>query len=299
MAFSAEFDNKNGRMESKGILPSSRKFLHLPSKFARTALIYASYVGHYFCDHTYMVHRSRFNYFMLAIVDSGGMFFEYSNKRFEVHAGEVILLDCRHPHTYGAIGSVVFRYIYFFGGSSEAYYKLLAGNQGYFLQPARSVEVQSAIQSVFALVTDTNYNEHRISALLYRILAELAMEEKQGSIQNIAVLHAISYMEHHFSERLSIEKIADQVNLSEYYFSRLFRKCTSISPHAYLVNLRITMARQLLTVSQKSVEQIAEECGFHSTTNFIRSFREHVGCTPKQFRRTVVADTNVREKKET
>ena len=225
------------------------------------------------------------------------MFFEYNHKRFEVHAGDVILLDCRHPHTYGAIGSVVFRYIYFGGGSSEEYYKLLAGSQGYFLQPARSIEVQSAIQSIFALVTDKTYNEHRISAQLYRILGELAVEEKQGSIQNTAVLHAIAYMEQHFSERLSIEKIADQVNLSEYYFSRLFRKCTSVSPHAYLVNLRITMARQLLTVSQKSVEQIAEECGFHSTTNFIRSFREHVGCTPKQFRRTVTLEANSRKKK--
>ena len=45
------------------------------------------------------------------------------------------------------------------------------------------------------------------------------------------------------------------------------------------------------------MEQIAEECGFHSTTNFIRSFREHVGCTPKQFRRTVTIEANGRKKK--
>ncbi|MDO4287259.1 MAG: AraC family transcriptional regulator [Eubacteriales bacterium] len=289
-AFSAELNDKNGGLENGGVLPSSKMFLHLPSEFARSALLYAAYVGHYFCDQTYVVRRNQFDYFLLAVIDSGGMFFEYNQKRFEVHAGEVILLDCRQPHVYGAIGSVSFRYIYFRGGSSEIYYKLLAGEKGYFKQPVRSIEIQSAIQSIFALVTDKTYNEHRISAQLYRILAELAGEEKQESIQNTAVLHAIAYMERHFPERLSIEKIADQVNLSEYYFSRLFRKCTSVSPHAYLVNLRITMARQLLTVSQKSVERIAEECGFHSTTNFIRSFREHVGCTPKQFRRAAMAE---------
>lgn len=290
-AISAEFQDKNGGMDNGGVLPASRTFLHLPSEFARSALIYAAYVGHYFCDHTYTVHRNRFDYYMLAVVDSGRMFFRYNSARFEVHAGEVILLDCRRPHTYGALEDVSFRYIYFRGGSSDAYYRLLAGADGYFTRPARSVEMQSAIQSIFALVTDAMYDEHRVSVQLYRILAVLSGSDERGeSVQNAAVLHAISYMEHHFSEKLTIEKIADQVNLSEYYFSRLFRRCTSMSPHAYLVNLRITMARQLLTASQKSVERIAEECGFHSTTNFIRSFREHVGCTPKQFRRAAMEE---------
>ena len=287
-AFSADLHDKNETEENGGVLPISKVFLHLPSEFARAALIYAFYVGHYFCDHTYVVHRNCRDYFMLAVVDSGGLFFRYRGAEFEVHAGEAVLLDCRLPHTYGALGEVSFHYICFRGGSSEQYYRLLAGECGYFIRPVRSVEMQSAMQSIFALVTDTAYDEHRISAQLYRILAELAAQEGQKeSVQNTAVLRAIAFMEHHFSEKLSIVQIADQVNLSEYYFSRLFRRHTSMSPHAYLVNLRITMARQLLSVSQKSVERIAEECGFHSTTNFIRSFREHVGCTPKQFRRAV------------
>lgn len=293
MAFSADLHDKNEEIENSGVLPTSKVYLHLPSEFARAALIYASYIGHSFCDQTYTVCRNCMDYFMLAVVDSGGMFFRYNGMEFEVHAGETILLDCRLPHTYGAVGGVSFRYIYFRGGSSEEYYRLLAGERGYFVRPVRSVEVQSAVQSIFALVTDTTYDEHRISAQLYRILAELAVQDGQKeSVQNTAVLRAIAFMEHHFSEKLSIEQIADQVNLSEYYFSRLFRRCTSMSPHAYLVNLRITMARQLLSVSQKSVERVAEECGFHSTTNFIRSFREHVGCTPKQFRRAILEEEN-------
>lgn len=293
VAETAALEDKNGGMDNGGVLPTSQMFLHLPSEFARSALLYASYVGHYFCDDTYKVRRSRFDYYLLACIDSGGMYFQYNHQTFEAHAGEMVLLDCRRPHTYGAIGSLSFRYIYFRGGSSKAYYQLLTGAAGYLVLPTRSIEVQSAIQTIFALVTDTAYDEHRISVQLYRILAELAAEDSEGqSVQNAAVLRAISYMERHFFEQLSIEQIADQVNLSEYYFSRLFRRFTSMSPHAYLVNLRITMARQLLTVSQKSVERVAEECGFHSTTNFIRSFREHVGCTPKQFRRSAMLESH-------
>lgn len=287
----AKFEDKNGGMDNDGVLPSSRMFLHLPSEFARAALVYASFVGQVFGDSTYTVRRNRFDYFMIAIVDSGVLSIQYDGEQFRVHAGEVVLLDCRKPHVYGAVDNVSFRYIYFRGGSCEEYYRLLAGAEGYFLHPACSVDVQSAVQSIFALVTDTMYDEHRISVQLYRILAELSRQDGRGeSVQNAAVLQAIAYMERHFFEKLTIAQIADHVNLSEYYFSRLFRRCTALSPHAYLVNLRITMARQMLTVSQKSVERIAEECGFHSTTNFIRSFREHVGCTPKQFRRAANAD---------
>ena len=157
-AISAEFQDKNGGMDNGGVLPSSQMFLHLPSEFARSALIYAAYVGHYFCDHTYTVHRNQFDYYMLAVVDSGGMFFQYNGERFEVHAGEVILLDCRRPHTYGALDSVSFRYIYFRGGSSDAYYRLLAGENGYFTRPARSVEVRlSQIQRTMSTVFRYSY----------------------------------------------------------------------------------------------------------------------------------------------
>ena len=285
-AFFANFDNKNGGITRDRRLPTSKLFFHIPSEFARSALVYASYVGQTFGDDTYIVRRNRFDYYLLAVVDSGALYFQYDGDRFEVHAGEVLLIDCRKPHVYGAIGHVSFRYIYFRGGSCEEYYRLLSGTEAYFHRPVCSVEMQSAMQSVFALVTDEMYDEHRISVQLYRILSELSRQDGRGeSLQNAAVLQAITYMEHHFFEKLTIAQIADHVNLSEYYFSRLFRRCTSVSPHEYVVNLRITMARQLLAGTQKSVECIAEECGFHSTTNFIRSFREHVGCTPKQFRK--------------
>ena len=270
-----------------GKLPASQAFYHCPSEFARSALMYASYVGHVFGDSTYIVQRKRFDYYFLAVVDSGTLAVSYSRQRIAVHTGEVLLLDCRKPHVYSAVEEVSFRYIYFRGGSSEAYYRLLSGETGYLICPVCSVEMQSAMQSVFTLATDNIYDEHRVSVQLYRILAELSHQDGDGeAVQNETILQAITYMEHHFFENITITQIADAVNLSEYYFSRLFRRCTSLSPHAYVVNLRIAMARKLLSHTQKSVECIAEECGFHSTTNFIRSFREHAGCTPKQFRKT-------------
>lgn len=288
-----ELQRNKEEFEKNGILPTSEIFMHMPSEFACTALIYVTYAAYFFCDRNFFVSQKEMKQYLLCYVEQGSLTVTYQEQESKVQKGELMLLDCRKPFSYRGEHDVSFRHIYFNGANSGAYLRLLSDGEGILVRSVRSVEVQSAIQSIFALIMQKKCSEHLVSVHMQRILAELAEEKKRGSgIQNAAVLQAITFMENRFSESLTIEQIATQVGLSEFYFSRLFRRCTSMSPHAYLVSLRITMARHLLAVTQKSVERIAEECGFHSTTNFIRSFREHVGCTPKQYRRTIAAEGN-------
>lgn len=287
-----ELQRNKQEFEKNGILPNAEILMHMPSEFACTALTYVTYAAYFCCDRSFRVLQREMKQYLLCYVERGSLTVVYQEQEIEVHKGELMLLDCRKAFTCQGTDDVSFRYIYFNGANSGAYLRLLSDGEGILVRPVCSVEVQSAIQSIFALIMQKKYSEHLISVHMQRILAELAEEKKRGTgIQNAAVLQAIDFMENRFSESLTIEQIATQVGLSEFYFSRLFRRCTTMSPHAYLVTLRITMARQLLAATQKSVERIAEECGFHSTTNFIRSFREHVGCTPKQYRRTTAAES--------
>lgn len=57
-----------------------------------------------------------------------------------------------------------------------------------------------------------------------------------------------------------------------------------MSPHAYRVHLRVTLGRQLLASTNQTIERIGESCGFSSPQHFIRCFKQHVGCTPRQYR---------------
>ena len=286
-----ELQRNKEELEKNGVVSTSEVFMRMPSEFASMALIYVTYAAYFFCDRSFCVSQNEMKQYLLCYVEQGSLTVTYQEQEVKARKGELMLLDCRKAFTHYAEHDVSFRHIYFNGASSGAYMRLLSDGEGILVRPVCSVEVQSAIQSIFALIMQKSCSEHLVSVHMQRILAELAEEKKRGNgIQNAAVLQAISFMENHFSESLTIEQIATQVGLSEFYFSRLFRRSTSLSPHAYLVSLRITMARQLLAVTQKSVERIAEECGFHSTTNFIRSFREHVGCTPKQYRRSTVTE---------
>ena len=74
------------------------------------------------------------------------------------------------------------------------------------------------------------------------------------------------------------------MELSSFHFARVFKKNTNITPHEYLLNVRIQNAKKLLYASGQSVEDIAKSCGFNSTSHFIRVFKKYTNITPKQFR---------------
>ena len=61
-------------------------------------------------------------------------------------------------------------------------------------------------------------------------------------------------------KNIQIEEVAAQVSLSRFYFSRRFREETGLSPHEYLLNLRLSYAKLQLSESDDSIEEIAYDC---------------------------------------
>jgi len=82
-----------------------------------------------------------------------------------------------------------------------------------------------------------------------------------------------------------LSELAEEVGLSKYYFSRLFRETTGQSPGAYLTNKRLAQANHLLHFTQWPVKQIAYEVGFGSHVHFTAAFRKHYGKPPSALRR--------------
>ncbi len=73
--------------------------------------------------------------------------------------------------------------------------------------------------------------------------------------------------------------------MSQYYFCRLFKQSTGISPYQYLMQQRIERGQQLLRRTDWTVTAIAMDCGFNNQSHFAKYFRHYVGTSPKQFRR--------------
>ena len=70
-----------------------------------------------------------------------------------------------------------------------------------------------------------------------------------------------------------------------------------MSPQNFLIRYRITKAKELLSVSNMTIENIAASCGFYDTRAFSKSFRQHYGMSPKEYRNQGKKD--MKEKEET
>lgn len=69
-----------------------------------------------------------------------------------------------------------------------------------------------------------------------------------------------------------------------YHFLRVFRKVTGVSPHQFLLRMRLHAAARRLRQSSESVTEIAYSVGFEDLSNFVRTFRAEFGTPPSRYR---------------
>jgi AraC family transcriptional regulator len=95
---------------------------------------------------------------------------------------------------------------------------------------------------------------------------------------------AIDYIETHLSHDLSIDSIAAAVNMSSFRFARGFKKATGRSPHQFLLDRRIELAKDLLRSTGRKLADIAQTVGFANQSHFAAVFRQRCQMTPKAYR---------------
>ena len=94
-----------------------------------------------------------------------------------------------------------------------------------------------------------------------------------------------TYLEANMTHDVDMISVAQQVALSPFYMTRIFKAQYGVPPYRYLIRLRINCASELLRDSVLSVTQICHRVGFNSLSHFITTFRRHVGMSPTQYRR--------------
>lgn len=97
------------------------------------------------------------------------------------------------------------------------------------------------------------------------------------------VLVGKAFLDVHFLEPISIETVAREAAISEYYFFKLFKTIYQITPYNYLINKRMEMAVSLICEHQMNVTDVALNCGFSDIHTFSKVFKKAYGCAPSRF----------------
>lgn len=102
------------------------------------------------------------------------------------------------------------------------------------------------------------------------------------------IRRAVELMYSNLDRELPLAEIASAAHLSPFHFSRLFKKLTGATPHAYLGTLRISRAKELLASTDFAITEVGARVGYTSSSHFTKAFREATGLSPRSFRAALV-----------
>lgn len=105
--------------------------------------------------------------------------------------------------------------------------------------------------------------------------------EKSSSI----IQRAVTYINNNFAANISLDDVSREVDVTPYYFSRLFKEEMGLNFIEYVTNLRMEKAKELLNSStQLSMKEICREAGYTDPNYFSRMFKKHEGLSPTEYR---------------
>nr|WP_306792942.1 AraC family transcriptional regulator [Neobacillus paridis] len=95
---------------------------------------------------------------------------------------------------------------------------------------------------------------------------------------------AVDYIEQNFKEAITLEKTAEYVNLTPFYFSKIFKERMGVTFIDYLTELRINYAKEEMKSPEKSLKEICFDAGYKDPNYFCRVFKKITGDTPTEYR---------------
>jgi AraC family transcriptional regulator len=106
----------------------------------------------------------------------------------------------------------------------------------------------------------------------------------EGGLPQRQLMQVTEYIHEHLDRDIKLADLSQLLGISQFHFSYLFKQAIGTSPYQYLLLQRIERAKQLLKQTDRSIMDIALECGFNSHSHLSKQFRQLTGMTPKTYR---------------
>lgn len=241
----------------------------------------------------------------LKTVIRGSATWETAAGRFEMSPGAVLIVNDGEEYaiTIDALQPVETFCVFFARGFVEdACRSMLGGSAALLDRPdAPPIHFYERVQHAGPMTAIVEWmRQETTEGGLVRLAEELVRTQRDvaARVERLPALRAATREELHrrvqrgvefihanFSERIALADVAGAAALSPFHFHRLFSAIHGLPPHRYLTRLRLAHARSLLRATDRSMADIALECGFESVTSFSSLFKRTIGLPPARFRR--------------
>ena len=243
------------------------------------------------------------------VLQQGEAYYNTPQGLFSLHAGDGIFLNSGTLHTSGlvpesspSLNTLVFHGRLVYGSTDSVFYRkyiqpLLAPDAPPMILLHKSIPWQAVILDRIKKASRLCQNKpegyeftvrNLLSETLFDIYCYRNVSEAQPAsvncFENERIKQMLVYLQENYTRPVSVAQVAAHANICERECLRCFRKILRLSPIQYLIRYRISRACILLKDTDLSVLEIASCCGFESPSYFSKTFRQHVGCTPRTYR---------------
>lgn len=243
---------------------------------------------HYYENYHVVRNNGRLDYLLLYIL-SGTCTVEYQGTRFDLAPGDFVHYypydkqeycfkddqDCSafYLHYTGNDMPLILRELQFMGGVYH------------FSLSQKIISTFEEIISEYQLCPPLH--EQAKSALLLSLLTQIARQINYGHLRSSQINDVLRLMQAKYNQKYDVTEYADYCSLSPDRFSHKFKEATGSSPLQYIINLRLEKAKELLSFSDLSVAEVAEQIGYDTPLYFSRQFKAHMGISPIKYRKNL------------
>jgi AraC-like DNA-binding protein len=124
-----------------------------------------------------------------------------------------------------------------------------------------------------------------LTRLIYALYKECVL--RTPDVSDDVYVKILAYLHEHIAEDCTVASVADALSYSDSYVRHVFRAKSGTSIGRYLIDLRMTRARELIETTNLSVAGVAAASGFDDPNYFSSAFKKHFGCSPLSLKKAV------------
>ena len=165
------------------------------------------------------------------------------------------------------------------------------GNRQIICKPIDLTSEQSVIEKLYSV----DKNSPLLISGYLSVILDVVLKNSEFSTSEYTdgalYQQIVSYISRHYTESITLKSISKRFGYNEKYLSFTLHKLTGINVRKLIALYRINKAKELLSITQNDVSEIALTCGFSAINTFNRTFKELTGLTPSEYKNSIIKNT--------